>query len=84
MKYKLVAIDLDDTLLKDDLTISERVKRQLKHPLIRDFGTFATGRMLPQLYLTLVLNLICLYYLSGALVKYADGREIYHRPLELL
>ena len=46
MKYKLVAIDLDDTLLKDDLTISERVKKAIKASIDKGtLVTFATGRM---------------------------------------
>ena len=46
MKYKLVAIDLDDTLLKDDLTISERVKKAIKASIDKGIlVTFATGRM---------------------------------------
>lgn len=44
--YKLVAIDLDDTLLPNDLTISPRVKEILQQ--VKDRGiiiTLATGRM---------------------------------------
>ncbi len=86
MKYKLVAIDLDDTLLKDDLTISERVKKAIKASIDKGtLVTFATGRMYASaLPYALDLNLdLPLITYQGALVKYADGREIYHRPLEL-
>ena len=53
-----------------------------------DKGTlvsFATGRMYASaLPYALDLNLdLPLITYQGALVKYADGREKYHRPLEL-
>lgn len=46
MSIKLVATDLDDTLLRDDLTISQRVIEAIRQA--REQGvyvTFATGRM---------------------------------------
>lgn len=46
MKIKLIATDLDDTLLRNDLTLSERVIhaiRQAKEQGV--YVTFATGRM---------------------------------------
>ncbi len=45
---KLVAIDLDDTLLRDDLTISQFSRDTLQQ--VQEAGvtvTLATGRMLP-------------------------------------
>jgi hypothetical protein len=86
MDYKLIAIDLDDTLLKNDLTISERARRAIKASISKGtLVTFATGRMyrsaLPYA-LDLGLDLPLITY-QGALVKYADGREVYHRPLDL-
>lgn len=86
MTYKLVAIDLDDTLLKNDLTISDRVKKAIKASIAKGtMVTFATGRMFASaLPYALDLNLdLPLITYQGALVKYADGREIYHRPIEL-
>jgi len=86
MDYKLIAIDLDDTLLRNDLSISERAKKAIAASIAKGaLVTFATGRMyrsaLPYA-LDLKLDLPLITY-QGALVKYADGREIYHRPLEL-
>jgi len=86
MEYKLIAIDLDDTLLRNDLTISERAKRAIASSIEKGvLVTFATGRMyrsaLPYA-LDLGLDLPLITY-QGALVKYADGREVYHRPIEL-
>ncbi len=84
MNYKLVAIDLDDTLLRTDLTISERTKQAIKASMAQGtLVTFATGRMyraaLPYA-LDLGLDLPLITY-QGALVKYVDGREVYHRPV---
>jgi len=86
MDYKLIAIDLDDTLLRTDLTISERAKKAITSCMEKEvLVTFATGRMfcsaLPYA-LDLGLDLPLITY-QGALVKYADGREVYHRPIEL-
>ena len=47
-RIKLVAVDLDDTLLRDDLTISEYTQEILRR--VRESGvvvTISTGRMLP-------------------------------------
>lgn len=86
MDYKLIAIDLDDTLLRKDLTISPRAKKAIQGAIDQDvLVTFATGRMycsaLPYA-LDLSLDLPLITY-QGALVKYADGREVYHRPIQL-
>ncbi|MGI6225822.1 MAG: Cof-type HAD-IIB family hydrolase [Peptococcales bacterium] len=86
MEYKLIAIDLDDTLLRNDLTISERAQKAISTAIEKGtLVTFATGRMycsaLPYA-LDLGLDLPLITY-QGALVKYADGREVYHRPIEL-
>ncbi len=46
LKYRMVAIDLDDTLLRDDLTISEPTKEAIKEAASLGVKvTFATGRM---------------------------------------
>lgn len=81
---KLIAIDLDDTLLHNDLTISERARTAIRKAVAKGVHvTLATGRMyrsaLP-FALDLQLNLPLITY-QGALVKYADGREVYHRPI---
>ncbi len=83
---KLIAIDLDDTLLKNDLTISPRAKRAIAKSVDKGVAvTLATGRMyasaLPYA-LDLKIDLPLITY-QGALVKYADGRVVYHQPLPL-
>ncbi|MFZ7101309.1 MAG: Cof-type HAD-IIB family hydrolase [Peptococcaceae bacterium] len=86
MEYKLIAIDLDDTLLRNDLIISTRAKNAIRESIAQGtLVTFATGRMyrsaLPYA-LDLKLDLPLITY-QGALVRYADGRTVYHRPLPL-
>ncbi|SMB85509.1 hypothetical protein SAMN00017405_1646 [Desulfonispora thiosulfatigenes DSM 11270] len=86
MDYKLVAIDLDDTLLNEDRVISQRSKNIIKESILKGvLVTFATGRMFKSaLPYALEIGLtIPLITYQGALVKYADGREISHLPLSL-
>jgi Cof subfamily protein (haloacid dehalogenase superfamily) len=83
---KLVALDLDDTLLRTDLTISPRAQAAIKKAVALGTAvTFATGRMYKSarpFAVELGLDLPLITYV-GALVKYVDGREVYHRPLSL-
>ncbi len=83
---KLIACDLDDTLLNDELAVSqeniEAIAQAQERGLI---FTFATGRMyasaLPfakQLDLPPELPLICY---NGALIKRVSGETIYEAPL---
>jgi Cof subfamily protein (haloacid dehalogenase superfamily) len=84
-EIKLVAIDLDDTLLRDDLTISPYSKETIR--AVRQRGvvvTLATGRMfrsaLPYAQ-ELGFDAPLITY-QGALVKSAfSGEVIYHCPL---
>ena len=83
-EVKLIAIDLDETLLRTDLTISKRAKSAIFSACRKGISvTLATGRMfaaaLPFAQ-ELKLNLPLITY-QGALVKYADGRLVYHKPL---
>lgn len=85
-EIKLVALDLDDTLLRTDLTISPRAQDAIRKAVgLGCAVTFATGRMYKSarpFAVELGLDLPLITYV-GALVKYVDGREVYHRPLEL-
>lgn len=85
-EIKLIAIDLDDTLLRNDLTISPRAKNAIwKAVELGTAVTLATGRMFRSALpfaLELGLDLPLITY-QGALVKYADGREVYNRTLEM-
>lgn len=85
--YKLIAIDLDDTLLNTELKISPRNKKYIQRA--QDAGihvTLATGRMycsaLPYAK-ELGLNLPLITY-QGALVKEAHtGKVLIHHPIPL-
>lgn len=83
--YRLVAIDLDDTLLDNDLKISERAKKAIWRA--REQGvqvTLATGRMFRSAVpyaRELGINLPLITY-QGALVRNShSGEVLYHRPV---
>lgn len=83
---KLVAIDLDDTLLRDDQSISERTRAVLKQ--VRAQGvvvTLCTGRMFrsAQPFAEQLEFDVPLITYGGALVKHAvSGEVLDDRPLE--
>lgn len=84
MNYKLVAIDLDDTLLNNDAIITPRSKEAIKKSIEKGvIVTLATGRMFQSaLPFAREIGLTSpLITYQGSLVKYADGREISHLPL---
>jgi hypothetical protein len=85
-EIKLIALDLDDTLLRNDLQISPRAKTAIRSAVERGVAvTLATGRMFASAIpfaQELGLDLPLITY-QGALVKYADGRVVYHRPIPL-
>ncbi len=84
-RIKLVAVDLDDTLLRDDLTISEHTQEILRR--VRESGvvvTISTGRMLPSArpYAEQLGFDVPLITYQGALVKNVfSGEIVYHCPL---
>jgi hypothetical protein len=86
-KYRLVAIDLDDTLLNNDLKISPRTQTKIFEAQKRGVRvTLATGRMfcsaLPYAQ-ELALDVPLITY-QGALVKNpCTGEVLYHRPVPL-
>lgn len=86
MEIKLIAIDLDDTLLRNDLTISPRAQKAIRKAVEKGTAvTLATGRMFRSALpfaLELGLDLPLITY-QGSLVKYTDGRVVYSRPLEI-
>lgn len=83
--YKLVAIDLDDTLLNDEAVVSEATKSTLAEAVAMGvIVTLATGRMYAsaaQVAKQLQLNVPLITY-QGALVKNSlDGQILYNRPV---
>ncbi|MGI6713201.1 MAG: Cof-type HAD-IIB family hydrolase [Bacillota bacterium] len=87
MCYRLLAIDLDDTLLDNKCCVSPRTKEAIKKALDKGlYVTLATGRMyrsaLPYA-LELGMDVPLITY-QGALVKTSVTKEIlYHRPVPL-
>lgn len=83
---KLIAIDLDDTLLDNSRRISPRVKAAVREAKARGVAvTLATGRMhrsaLPYA-LELELDIPLITY-NGALIKFSrSGETLFHCPLD--
>lgn len=83
--YRLVAIDVDDTLLTDDLTVTEGTRRAMADAIERGVTiTLATGRMFAsaaQVAKQIGLNVPIITY-QGSLVKTPfDGRVLYERSV---
>ncbi|RST74242.1 HAD family phosphatase [Siminovitchia acidinfaciens] len=82
--YKMIAIDLDDTLLTDQLIISRGTIEAIQQAV--DAGivvTIATGRMYSsakKIARSLDLNVPLITY-QGALVKEANGEDIHYERL---
>lgn len=88
MRYRLIALDLDDTLLDADSKISPRNMRAIREAAGRGvMVTIATGRMfrtgLPYVR-ALALNVDWpMINCHGALIKTTESKKvIYHRPLD--
>jgi Cof subfamily protein (haloacid dehalogenase superfamily) len=83
--YKMLAIDIDDTLINDDKEITEGTKKALEQALAQGVTvTLATGRMYAsakQLASQLELNVPLITY-QGSLVKNSeDGAILYERSV---
>lgn len=88
LKYKLIAVDLDDTLLSEDFQLTVRVKEAVA--AVRAAGaqfTISTGRMYRSAVLfarELGLDIPLITY-QGALVKNSlSGEVLIYRPLPLV
>ena len=82
---RLVALDLDDTLLNDDLIITPRTKKAIQ--AARETGvtvTIATGRVFESaLPYARELDIdVPLITFQGAMVVAPDGQVISHRPMD--
>ena len=82
---KLVAVDLDDTLLNNDIKISDENKKAIMECKKRGvYFTFATGRMFRaavNFAKEVDLDLPLITY-QGALIKTVDEKEIKHHVIE--
>src|SRR5690606_26639758 len=81
--YKLIAIDIDDTLLNDDIIVTENTKAALKRAIESGVTvTLATGRMFSsaqKIARQINLNVPIITY-QGALVKtLLDGKVLYEK-----
>jgi len=85
MNYKLIAIDIDDTLLNDDIQVTEGTKKALERAINAGVTvTLATGRMYAsakKIAEQIQLNVPIITY-QGALVKtLLDGEVLYERSV---
>lgn len=83
--YKMLAIDIDDTLINDDKEVTEGTKQALADAMANGVTvTLATGRMYAsakQLASQLQLNVPLITY-NGSLVKNSeDGRVLYEKSV---
>ncbi|TJY40949.1 HAD family phosphatase [Cohnella pontilimi] len=85
MPYRFIAIDLDDTLLTDDLTVTDTTKEAMKRAIARGAHlTIATGRMFDsaqRIARQVGLNVPIITY-QGSLVKnLLDEKVLYERAV---
>lgn len=86
MMIRLVALDLDDTLLRPDLTISPLCRQALQETAARGVKiTIASGRMyratLPYAEMLGIAGIPLMTY-NGALIRFSGyGETLFHRPL---
>jgi len=82
--YRMLVVDLDDTLLTDDRTVTDATRAALAEAAARGVVvTLATGRMYAsarRIAESLRLDVPIITY-QGALVKTLDGRVLYERTV---
>jgi Cof subfamily protein (haloacid dehalogenase superfamily) len=85
MPYRLVAMDLDDTLLTDELTISEATQRSMAEAIARGAHlTIATGRMFAsaqKIARQLGLNVPIVTYQGSLIKNLMDEEVLYERSV---
>ncbi|MBP1990263.1 Cof-type HAD-IIB family hydrolase [Paenibacillus eucommiae] len=83
--YKLLAIDLDDTLLTDDLHITEGTKEAIEKAILQGVTvTFATGRSFPsasKIAEQIGLNVPIITYQGSLIKNLLDGEVLYERSV---
>ena len=84
MKYKLIAMDMDGTLLNSRREITPETQEILKKAVKQGcYITLSTGRSLPAVthfFSLLPLNAPLILY-NGAMVTRTNGRVLFHQPL---
>lgn len=85
MPYRLIAMDLDDTLLTDDLTVTETTKEALKKAIAQGVHlTIATGRMFDsaqQIAKQVGLNVPIITYQGSLIKNLLDEQVLYERSV---
>lgn len=85
MRYRLMAMDLDDTLLTDELTVSEPTKEAMKRAIAQGVHlTIATGRMFAsaqQVAKQVGLNVPIITYQGSLVRNLLDEQVLYERAV---
>jgi len=85
MRYRLMAMDLDDTLLTDELTVSDSTKESMKQAIARGIHlTIATGRMFAsaqQVAKQVGLNVPIITYQGSLVRNLLDEQVLYERSV---
>ena len=87
MKYRMIAIDLDDSLLNDDIMISEKNKRALRYAVEQGvIVTIATGRMFRStipFIKQLGIDSPVITYQGALVINPSTSEMLVHIPVEL-
>ena len=87
MKYRMIAIDLDDSLLNDDIMISEKNKRALRYAVEQGvIVTIATGRMFRStipFIKQLGIDSPVITYQGALVINPSTSEMLLHIPVEL-
>jgi len=85
MPYRLMAVDLDDTLLTDDLTVTEKTKEAMKQAIASGIHlTIATGRMFAsaqRIAKQVGLNVPIITYQGSLIKNLLDEQVLYERSV---
>jgi hypothetical protein len=86
MDIKLVALDLDDTLLDKSLTVSPRTREVIAQAIAQGVTvTVATGRMYSSALIyakQLELDVPLITYNGGLIRRVQSGETLYHKPVD--
>lgn len=87
MSYRLIAMDLDDTLLTDDLTVSEPTRQAMADAISRGVRiTIATGRMFDsaqKIARQVGLNVPIITYQGSLIKNLMDEEVLYERSVPI-
>ena len=85
MSYRLIAMDLDDTLLTDDLTVSEPTRQAMAEAIAQGVHlTIATGRMFDsaqKIARQVGLNVPIITYQGSLIKNLMDEQVLYERSV---